>query len=122
MGTPVVNRPIDQVEDLTAEYLSVTFVGRKLAGWSGSGAGAGAAGPATTRNDESEGEGDAPGNLAYHSIANSRLNTTSKLNVLLLLRASMYSAIRLSRAGIPMIFSWAFRPSSLRPSKLSIFQ
>jgi hypothetical protein len=34
----------------------------------------------------------------------------------------MISAIRLSLAGMPMIFSWARRPISLSPCTLSIFQ
>ena len=59
---------------------------------------------------------------APHSIANSRLNTTSNRKVLARLRVSMCSAIRLSLAGIPMIFSCAFRPSSPSPCRLSIFQ
>ena len=57
-----------------------------------------------------------------HSMANSRLNTTSKLKVLARARVSISSAMRLSRAGMPMIFSCAFRPSSPRPSRLSILQ
>src|SRR5918992_4287598 len=121
VGATVVNRPIDQLEDLAAEGLHIALFGCELAGerWTR----ARVSGSITAdEDDEMECHRHPAGNPTGHSMANSRLNTTSKLKVLPLLRVSMCSAIRLSRAGMPIIFSWAFRPSSFSPSRLSIFQ
>src|SRR5689334_20573161 len=120
MGATVINRSIHQLEDFAAEELDVALFRRELTEV-GRMPRAGAV-CRLASHDQSQCQAGAPQVAAGHSMANSRLNTTSKLNVLLLLRVSMCSAMRLSRAGIPMIFSCALRPSSFRPSRLSIFQ
>jgi hypothetical protein len=103
VGAPVIHGAVDQVEDLAAERLHIALFGCELAGEGGTGIRV--VGSITADENEGESHCHQPRNPDGHSIANSRLNTTSKLKVLLLLRASMYSAIRLSRAGMPMIFS-----------------
>ncbi len=116
----VVDGAVHQVEHLAAERLGVLPVARQLgAGLAGGGTGR-LLGAARRQQDQREhGSGGSP---SHQSIANSRLNTTSKLKVLARLRVSMISAIRFSLAGMPMIFSWAMRPISLSPCRLSIFQ
>jgi len=118
VGALVVDCPVHQLEQFLAELFGVALVaghiGLRLVG-------DGPIGLALTAPAQRQ-EHEKGGGETLHSIANSRLNTTSKLNVFARLRVSMCSAIRRSRAGMPTIFSWALRPSSLSPWRLSIFQ
>jgi hypothetical protein len=119
MRAPVIDRAIHEVEDLPSQRLGVLLVLGQP------GAGIGLRGPgrllrAARRHQHQREHGS--GRPDHQSIANSRLNTTSKLKVLARLRVSISSAIRFSLAGMPMIFSWAMRPISFRPCRLSIFQ
>ena len=113
VGAVEVGGAVDQLEEFTPEDALVVERGRGRVGGAG-----GLGWPAG--GQEPDQDGSARG--ARHSIANSRLNTTGKLKVLARLRVSMMSATRRSRSGIPRIFSCAFRPSSLSPVRLSIFQ
>src|SRR5690606_1416984 len=109
---------VQQAEDAPSEEVGVVLFARGRRG--GPPAGVGGAGCGIGR--AAGGGHDERDRHHAYSIANSRQKTTSKLKVLAVRRVSMTSAMRVSLAGIPRIFSCAFLPISLRPSMVSIFQ
>ena len=119
MAAAICCRIIEEPEEAAAEEVGVLAFGCRgrgsppaVVGGAGSGVGRAAGG----------GQEDECGRRRGQSIANSRQKTTSKLKVFAVRRVSITSAIRVNRAGMPRIFSWAFLPISLRPSIVSIFQ
>ena len=119
---PVVHGPVHQIEDLSAQRLGIPLVGGKvglrLAGLRSSDAfsscrtprpGRAMPGPARCGTASFHREFAVEHDLEAEGLGPGSGSPCS-------------SAIRLSRAGIPMIFSCAFRPSSPSPSRLSIFQ
>ena len=86
--SPIRNSAVDEIEDLEAELVRVLLIGRE-AGAVILVARLAVRSRATSRGRAGEPEGKQPCSPTDHSIANSRLNTTSKLKVLPLLLVSM---------------------------------
>ena len=88
MDRPIGNGPVDQIVNLCAECMGVLLIGWEVdTGIAGTGPVVPVVSAVSSRTRQPERmQPDSP---APHSMANSRLNTTSKLNVLPLLFVSM---------------------------------